>query len=103
MSAIFISHSSKDNEVARKIRDWLIGLGHKGIFLDIDPEDGIHTGADWEQEITAEMERARIAVLLISRNFLTSPFILREEVRRLLERRASEGVTVFPVIAKACA
>jgi hypothetical protein len=41
--------------------------------------------------------------LLITANFLTSDFILGQEVPALLERRRSEGLTVFPVIAKPCA
>jgi TIR domain len=48
------------------------------------------------------MERADVAVLLVSANSLTSKFILKEEIRRLLERRKAEGLHVFPVILKAC-
>ena len=50
MSAIFISHSSGD-AVAGEIRDWLAGEGHRSVFLDFDPADGIPAGRDWEQEL----------------------------------------------------
>ncbi len=44
-----------------------------------------------------------MAILLVSANFLTSKFILGEEVPRLLQRRDKEGVRIFPVIVKPCA
>src|SRR5262245_18665540 len=52
--------------------------------------------------IQEAMNAAGVAILLISANSLTSDFILREEISRLLERRASEGLRIFPVIIKPC-
>lgn len=49
------------------------------------------------------MDRARVAVLLISSDFLTSKFIRGTEVPRLLERRAEEGLLVVPLIVRPCA
>jgi hypothetical protein len=49
------------------------------------------------------MRRASVAVLLISADFLTSKFILGEEVPRLLARRDAEGVRVIPLIVRPCA
>jgi len=49
------------------------------------------------------MAKANVAILLVSRHFLTSNFILEEEVPRLMERREKEGVRIFPIIAKPCA
>ena len=46
---------------------------------------------------------AGIAILMITANFLTSKFILDEEVPKLLARREKEGVRVIPVIVKPCA
>jgi tetratricopeptide (TPR) repeat protein len=40
---------------------------------------------------------------MISANFLTSKFILGEEVPKLLARREKEGVRVIPLIVKPCA
>ncbi len=49
------------------------------------------------------MTQAKVAILLISANFLTSDFTLKTEVPRLLKRHQNEGLVVFPVIAKPCA
>ena len=49
MTAIFLSHSSSDNEAAAKMKAWLGTQGHTSIFLDFDPEAGIRVGSEWEQ------------------------------------------------------
>jgi hypothetical protein len=66
-------------------------------------DDRIETGSDWAADIDQAMGQAKVAILLVTANFLTSEIILSREVPRLLERRKSEGVVVFPVIAKPCA
>jgi len=99
---VLISYSHKDEAEKDALLDHLGVLRQHGL---INPwsDDRIQGGSDWEQEIRKALAQARVAILLISVNFLTSDFILNKEVPRLLERRESEGVTVIPVIAKACA
>jgi hypothetical protein len=63
----------------------------------------IGAGADWYQEISQAMGAAVVAVLLISADFLTSPFILQEEVARLLIRRQQEGLPIVPILVRPCA
>lgn len=72
-------------------------------LIDLWSDDRIRGGDAWEQEIAEAMASASVAVLLISANFLTSPFILGKEVPELLRRRQREGMLVIPVIAKPCA
>ena len=55
MSAIFLSHSSADNEPADTLRRWLEGQGYRSFFLDFDPEQGIPAGRDWEKELYAQL------------------------------------------------
>src|SRR5262245_33064610 len=99
---VFISYSHKDEKEKNRL------LAHLGVLQRVDliglwSDDRISAGADWKQEISQAMAQAKVAILLISTNFLTSDFILDEEVPTLLQRRKSEGLTIFPVIAKACA
>ena len=77
-------------------------LQHQGL-LDLWDDRRIEAGLDWYPEIQAAMDRACVAVLLVSADFLTSEFILGEEVPRLLQRRDEEGLRVFPVIVRPCA
>jgi hypothetical protein len=48
------------------------------------------------------MEAADVAVLLVSADFLTSSFILREEVARLLTRRQQGGFPIVPILVRPC-
>lgn len=100
--SIFISYSHKDELEKETLLSQLKVLKHAGL-VDVWSDDRIGAGSSWETDINQAMKQAKVAVLLISANFLTSDFILNTEVPRLLERRQREGVVVFPVIAKACA
>jgi hypothetical protein len=59
-------------------------------------------GDDWYEAIQQAIERASVAILLISADFLTSKFILEQEVPPLLERRQAEGLHIVPVIVWPC-
>lgn len=101
-SVIFVSYSHKDEREKEKLLTHLGVLQREG-FVDLWSDDCIGAGADWVSEIDEAMAQARVAILIITANFLTSDFILGQEIPTLLKRRQSEGLTVFPVIAKACA
>lgn len=99
---VFISYSHKDEKEKDQLLSHL-GVVHRAGLIELWSDDRIGVGADWEAEINEAITRARVAILLISANFLTSDFILGKEVPPLLKRREGEGLIVFPVIAKACA
>jgi tetratricopeptide (TPR) repeat protein len=99
---VFISYSHKDEEEKERLLSHLGVLGKAGL-IDLWSDDRIGAGGDWQREIREAMAQAQVAVLLISANYLTSDFILGEEVPTLLKRRKGEGLKVFPVIARACA
>src|SRR5262245_52717279 len=97
---IFISYSHKDEKEKDKLLSHLAVLQAGGL-ISLWSDDRIKAGADWKQEIREAMAQAKVAILLISANFLSSSFILSQEIPALLQRREREGLTVFPVIAKA--
>jgi len=99
---VFISYSHQDEPWKDRLVTHLKVLQMQGL-LDLWDDRRIGAGLDWRREIKAAMDRARVAVLLVSADFLTSKFILGEEVPRLLQRRDEEGLRVFPVIVRPCA
>ena len=101
MKKVFISYSHKDEDWKNRLVTHL-GVLEKQGFLEIWDDRRIHGGEDWYEEIEKALESASVAILMISANFLTSDFILGEEVPPLLERRQNEGVRVIPVIVKPC-
>lgn len=62
----------------------------------------INTGDDWIERIRAALDGSRCAVLVLTPGFLASDFIKRHEIPALLERRASEGMALLPVLASQC-
>ena len=99
---VFISYSHKDEAWKDRLVTQLGVLQRQGL-LDLWDDRRIGAGEDWHGEIRAAMGRATVAVLLISADFLTSQFILGEEVPALLQRRDTEGVHIYPIIVRPCA
>lgn len=54
----------------------------------------IRVGQKWKAEITAALERAKVAVLLVSRHFLASDFINSREVPALLDSAEQHGLSI---------
>src|SRR5262249_35128748 len=79
-----------------------LGVLQREGLLDTWDDRRIGAGDDWHEEIQQAIERASVAILLISADFLTSKFILETEVPRFLVRRQTEGLHIVPVIVWPC-
>jgi len=99
---VFISYSHKDEEWKDRLLTHL-GVLQEQNLLDIWEDRQIAGGDDWLPEIENALNRANIAVLMISANFLTSKFILGKEVPELLKRREKDNLQIMPLIVKPCA
>lgn len=98
---VFISYSHKDEEWKDRLLPHLAVL-ESHAHIDVWHDRRIKAGKDWSSEIEAAIGRASVAVLMLSDNFLSSNFILNEEVPRLLQRRQSEGLRIVPVVVEPC-
>ncbi len=75
MSRLFISHSSRNDDWAIALRDWLVGEGWSGpddIFLDLDPERGIAAGQRWAKAFEDAATRCEAVLFLVSKDWLAS-------------------------------
>ena len=97
MSAIFISHSSRDNEAAAEVRDRLEEQGQRSIFLDFDPADGIPAGRSWEQELYARLKACQAILVLCSEHSMASDWCFAE-----ITHAKSMGKHVFPLKVAPC-
>ena len=74
-------------------------LAHARVLLHADAAPGgpawtdqrIEEGQDWEQEIEEALDRATVAVLLISQRFLASDFVTEKEIPKILQREVVHG------------
>ncbi|MBA2858655.1 hypothetical protein HNP93_001356 [Methanococcus maripaludis] len=77
---IFISHSSKDKEYARLLKDILesAGLSHDQIFCTSLPGHGIGLGKDFLEDIKNKLNDDYLVLFLISKNFYESSVCMCE-------------------------
>jgi tetratricopeptide (TPR) repeat protein len=95
---IFISYSHKDEAWKDRVVTHLSVLQQYELWDD----RRIAGGDDWFRAITEAIERGQIALLLVSANSLTSDFILKEEVPRLLAKRDAGQLRLYPIIVEPC-
>src|SRR4051812_34898452 len=98
---VFISYSRKDRKSLERLKEHL-GAAVQQELLEVWDDSRIGAGDDWYEQIQTAMSSACAAVLIVTRNFLGSGFIHREEVPRLLERRAKQGMKVVPILFSPC-
>lgn len=101
-SVVFISYSHRDEVEKDELVAHLGVLKHAGL-IETWSDDQINAGSNWEGSILEAIKHARVAIMLITANFLNSEFILQAEVPQLLQRRQQEGLVIVPVLARACA
>jgi len=62
----------------------------------------IPIGKRWRREIDEAMGSARVAVLIVSSDFLASEFVLEHEVPPLFDRESKGELSVFALIVRPC-
>jgi hypothetical protein len=60
----------------------------------------IEAGIEWDAEIKAHLESARIILLLISPRFMASEYCYDKEMQRAMERHKAGTARVIPIILK---
>ncbi len=66
-------------------------------------DDNIHVGEKWDEAIKAAIANARVALLLVSSDFLTSDYIMNTEVPAFFEKEKQGALVIFPVLIRPCA
>lgn len=98
---VFISYSHEDRSYLDRLQVFLRPLEREGLVERWD-DTRIKTGARWREEIKTALAQAKVAVLLISADFLASDFIAKEELPHLLAAEQGRGLVVMPIIVGAC-
>ena len=97
---VFISYSNEDIEWLKLLRKQLKPLEKKG--LNVWSDRDIIPGQEWLTEIDKSLDRVKVAVLLVSANFLDSEFIQNQELPRFLKAAERQEITILPVLISAC-
>lgn len=99
-NTVFISFSHRQAAWMRRLLTHL--TLPPGYAVDPWVDERLKTGDRWMEELLRALSSARVAILLISADFLASKFITVEEVPRFLERRRKEGLHILPVRVSHC-
>jgi len=101
LTRVFISYSHQDSKYLTNLHSHLADIQRKGL-IDLWSDTKIHPGADWKEEIKRAIKSAKIAILLVSADFIASQFIVENELPPLLEAAKAGGTIILPVILKPC-
>ncbi|MDB5099977.1 MAG: hypothetical protein JWM80_4398 [Cyanobacteria bacterium RYN_339] len=100
-NSVFISYCHRDRELMEEFRTHLAPLAKRG-RLEFWVDSKIDAGDSWLEEIDNALDRASVAVMLVSKHFLASNFIMDYEVPYLLDAKEKDGVKLFQVVLGRC-
>src|SRR6266545_4778666 len=99
---VFVSYSHEDDAHLKRLMVHLKPFEREDL-INVWSDTKIKASQQWREEIQSALQRAAVAILLVSADFLASDFIQNEELPPLLNAAQSEGVKILSFILKPCA
>src|SRR5712692_718142 len=91
---IFVSYSHFDNWWLEELKRYFKPL-ERSERVALWDDTRIQPGEEWQNEIKEALQRAKIAILLVSQNFINSDFIRNNELPNILKAERECGLKIF--------
>lgn len=101
MASVFFSYSHKDEALRDQLESHLAILKNQGL-IDAWYDRRIVAGDEVDDTIFSKLETADIILLLVSSDFISSPYCYSREMMRAMERHEAGQARIIPVILRHC-
>ena len=99
---VFVSYSHADKKWFERLQRHLKVLSKYSESVECWEDTQLKGGDKWKMEIAKAIEKANVAILLVSTDFLASDFISSDELPPLLRKAEEEGTRILPLIVAPC-
>jgi hypothetical protein len=96
---LFYSYAHEDEALRDELQDHLMILERRGVVRSWH-DRAIVAGRDWSREIDAHLRAADVVLLLISKDFIASDYIIGAEMTVAMERHRRGEVVVVPILLR---
>ncbi|MBP6490561.1 MAG: toll/interleukin-1 receptor domain-containing protein, partial [Thauera sp.] len=97
---LFYSYAHEDEPLRDELDGHLALLRRKGVIRPWH-DRGIVPGQQWDEAIDAQLTRADLILLLVSKDFLNSDYIWGKELAVAIARAERGDASVVPVLLRA--
>lgn len=96
---VFLSYSHVDKRLVDRFKPHLTSLERQKVITNWYDAD-IHPGSPWDEEIKQHLRSAQIILLLVSPDFMASPYINNIEIRQAMKRHRRGEARVIPILLR---
>ena len=97
---LFYSYAHEDEALRDELQGHLKLLERRGLLAPWH-DRRIVPGADWSGAIDGYLRKAELVLLLVSKDFIESDYIMGNELAVAMERQAANAAVVVPIVVRA--
>ena len=98
--SLFYSYAHEDEALRDELQGHLKLLERRGLLAPWH-DRRIVPGADWSGAIDGNLRQAELVLLLVSKDFIESDYIMGTELAVAMQRQAEHAAVVIPIVVRA--